>query len=226
MRASDVRVGLANPRVAAVLIAVCPLAVGYALADEPTLKAGRAELAPVAENADAVIRQYPLRHAEGIHILSVLQSLHPAHSARDAYARFAFDKRQNVILAIAAEEKHENIKRLVAMLDEPLDAPPGGGAEPGKAPAAEAPGAVIRQYAIQHVEGNYVVSILRSLYPVYNARVAYVRFAFDKKKNVILAIVAKEHEQTIAKIVAMLDKQLDAPLAGERRQKTDESRSS
>ena len=126
MSGSDVR------RAIAALIAVGSVLIGSVFAGELAPRVDSDEQAPVADDTGVVIRQYPLHHVEGNAVLAVLKSFYPAHAGPNAYARFAFDSRRKVILTIIGKEHHEKIAKIVAMLDKPLDAPPGGKPEPDR----------------------------------------------------------------------------------------------
>ena len=75
----------------------------------------------IAEDMLPVMREYPVKHVDGDHVVAILSSLYPTVVEPNAYARFAFDSRRNVVVVIISEHHHANVKKLTSLVDTPME---------------------------------------------------------------------------------------------------------
>lgn len=144
------------------------------------------------------IKGYPIKGADGTAAASILQSLFLVVDQRAAYARFAYDPRTRLLIAVASQRHHRQIADVLELLASP--------AAPVKQTAKESDvDQLIRVYPINHIGGEQLVSKLRSQFVVVNHEEAYVRFAFDQRRRSLIVIATGKLHAAIRETLAVLD---------------------
>jgi type II secretory pathway component GspD/PulD (secretin) len=144
-----------------------------------------------------LVKAYRLKHANGEAVVDVLRSLFLVVNHRVAYARFAYDPRTHLLLAIASDKHQKQIARVLEVLDVQATAPK----------EEERNVEELRVVRIRHIDGEKLISRLRSSFVVVNHEKAETRFGFDARTQSLL-IIAPEALQT--KIRGMIE-DLDRP---------------
>lgn len=145
-----------------------------------------------------VIKGYPIKGADGAAAASVLQSLFLVVDHRAAYARFAYDPRTRLLIAIALQRRHKQIADVLELLDSPA-------AHVKQAAKESGTDQLIRVYPIKHIGGQQLVSKLRSQFLVVSHEEAYVRFAFDERRRSLIVIATGKLHVAIREALAILD---------------------
>jgi len=150
------------------------------------------------DDSPQAVRGYPVKPTDGEAAVSVLRSLFLAVNHQAAYARFGHDARTGLLIAIASEQHHRQIAEVLGILAGP--APP-----TNKAPESADAGQSIRVYPIKHIDGEQLVSKLRSHFVVVNHEQAETRFGFDPRTNWLLVIARGDLHARIRATLAVLD---------------------
>jgi hypothetical protein len=137
--------------------------------------------AAVPDEQKQLVKGYRLKDADGAATVTVLRSLFLVVNHRVAYARFAYDARAHLLIAIASE-KHQ--KQIATVLDL-LDTQKGPGKERAVAVGADQQ---VHLIPIKHIDGEQLISILRSRFVVVNHKEAHVRFGFDQRTRSLILI--------------------------------------
>ena len=141
---------------------------------------------------------YPIKQSDGAVVVPVLRSLYLVVNHETAYARFAYDARSRLLIAIASEEHQKQIVRVLQLLR--IQTPPTKDA--GKEDAAQS----IRIYPIKHIAGEQLVAKLRAQFVVVNHQEAHVRFGFDRRTHSLIVIAAENLQARIRDTIAVLDR--------------------
>jgi len=155
--------------------------------------------APAVERGESEqrVKGYPIKHADGPAAVSVLRSLFLVVNHRIAYARFGYDARMHLLIAIASEKHHKQIAKVLELLETRTTAAKGA-----KEHDAEQP---IRVYPIKHIDREQLMTKLRSQYVVVNHQQAGVRFGFDGRTHSLIVIAAAQLHAGIRDMIAAFD---------------------
>ena len=63
---------------------------------------------------------------------------------------------------------------------------------------------LVSAYSVSQAKANQVAEILGSLFPVVNHRDAYFRFAFDKRKQLLIVIASEQHQKQAVEALSLL----------------------
>jgi hypothetical protein len=146
-----------------------------------------------------IFNAYRLKHAEGEAAASVLRSLFLVVNHRVAYARFAYDARSHLLIAIAPERQQKQIARVLELLDGQTT-PAREGAAQGRAEQQ------VRMVPVNHADGEELISKLRAQFVVVNHEQAPVRFGFDPGMQALIVIATEELFGKVRDRVAVLDR--------------------
>jgi hypothetical protein len=150
------------------------------------------------EEQEQIVKGYRIKHAEGEAAVAVLRSLFLVVNHRVAYARFAYDARTHLLIAIASEKHQKQIARVLELLDRQTTAAKQGAAEDGAEPE-------IRSVPIKHANGEELIAKLRAQFVVVNHEQAQVRFGFDERTNSLILIASEKLSLRIRDMIAVLD---------------------
>lgn len=145
-----------------------------------------------------LVKGHPVKPADGAAAVSVLRSLFLVVNHRAAYARFAYDPRTRLLIAVASERHHKQIADVLGLLDSPA-------AAAKEAPKELDADPLIRVYSIKHTDGEHTVSKLRSQFLVVNYEQAQVRFGFDERTRSLIVIATGKLHASISDTLAVLD---------------------
>jgi type II secretory pathway component GspD/PulD (secretin) len=150
------------------------------------------------DDSPQAVRGYPIKPADGEAAVAVLRSLFLVVNHQAAYARFGHDARTGLLIAIASEQHHRQIAEVLGTLAE--RSPP-----TDKAPEPAAAGQSLRVYPIKHIDGEQLVSKLRSQFVVVNHEQAETRFGFDPRTRSLLVIARNDWHARVRDTIAVLD---------------------
>jgi RNA polymerase sigma factor (sigma-70 family) len=158
--------------------------------------------APAAVTDDGhkqLVKGYRLKHADGAATVAVLRSLFLVVNHRVAYARFAYDARGHLLIAIASEKHQKQIATVLGLLDTQKG--------PGKERAVAAGAAQqVHLIPIQHIDGERLLSILRSRFVVVNHEQAHARFGFDPRTRSLVLITDGKLDRRLRGLIEDLDR--------------------
>jgi type II secretory pathway component GspD/PulD (secretin) len=123
------------------------------------------------------VKGYPIKHADGEAAAAVLRSLFLVVNHRVGYARFAFDARTRLLIAVASQKHQKQIARELELLDAQT--------RPAKEGAKE--------------------DDVRSQFVVVNHQQAEARFAFDERTHSLIVIAAGNLRAKIRDSIAVFD---------------------
>jgi hypothetical protein len=134
-------------------------------------------------DSDQRVTGYPIKDLDGEAALSVLRSLFLVVNHRVAYARFAYDARSRLLIAVASPKHQKQIARVLELLDAP--------ARPVKERTEEDHAErQVRVYPIKHLDGEQLIARLRTQFVVVNHQQAEARFGFDERTHSLIVIAA------------------------------------
>jgi hypothetical protein len=171
--------------------------IGWVLATLDTPDDAPAQLFERGETEQRV-KGCPIKHADGEAAADVLRSLFLVVNHRVAYARFAFDARTRLLIAVASQKHQKQIARVLELLN--------AQARPVKEGAKE--GNVEEQvhvFPIKHLDGELLIAKLRSQFVVVNQQQAEARFGFDERTHSVIVIVARSLRARIRDSIAAFD---------------------
>jgi hypothetical protein len=171
--------------------------IGWVLA---LLDRSNKEPAQAVERGDSEkrVKGYPIKHADGEAAAAVLRSLFLVVNHRVGYARFAFDARTGVLIAVASPKHHKQIARVL----EVLDAQTRPAKEAAKADDAEPQ---VQVFPIKYLDGEQLIAKLRSQFVVVNHQQAEARFGFDDRTHSLIVIAAGNLRAKIRDCIAVFD---------------------
>jgi type II secretory pathway component GspD/PulD (secretin) len=150
------------------------------------------------DDSPQAVRGYPVKPADGDAAVLVLRSLFLVVNHQVAYARFGYDVRTGLLIAVASEQHHRQIAEVLGILDRRT--PP-----TNKVPKPDDAGQSLRAYPIKHIDGEQLVSKLRSYFVVVNHEQAQARFGFDRRTCSLLVIARGDLHARVRDAVAVLD---------------------
>jgi hypothetical protein len=151
-----------------------------------------------ADYTKQVTKSYRLQHAIAARMVELLQSLFIVVNLEEPYVRLHADERMNSLTARASRQHQDQIARVLVLVDTPDKAP----AQPvGRDEQKQ----LVKGYRIKHMHGAATVELLRSLFLVVNYRVAYARFAYDPRGQMLITIAPEKYQRQIAQVLELLD---------------------
>lgn len=154
--------------------------------------------APTAERSEPqVTKVYSLKHAVEVDVVSLLRSLFIVVDQQNAYARFQFDERTDSLIVSASGPHHEQIARILTLVDT-RDEAAAVAVRRDDSPQA------VRGYPVKPADGEAAVAVLRSLFLVVNHQAAYARFGHDARTGLLVAIASEPHHRQIAEVLGTL----------------------
>jgi hypothetical protein len=153
-----------------------------------------------ASDSQQVAKVYSLKHAGAEQVAVLLRSLFVVVNEQDPYVRSYFDEKTNALMVGASEQHQRQVGRVLALLDRPDNAP-------AQAVNRGEPEQQVKGYPIKHADGEAAVAVLRSLFLVVNHRVAYARFAFDARTQLLVVVASRTHQKQIARVLELLEAQ-------------------
>ena len=150
------------------------------------------------DQQEPIVKGYRIKQAEGEAVAAVLRSLFLVVNHRVAYARFAYDARTHLLIAIASEKHQKQIARVLELLDRQATAAKEGAVEDG----AEQQ---IRIVPIKHINGEELIAKLRAQFVVVDHEKAQVRFGFEERTNSLFIIATEKVFMKIRDMIAVLD---------------------
>ena len=150
------------------------------------------------DESEQPVRGYPVECADGDAVASVLRSLFLVVNHQVAYARFGYDARTRSLLVVASEKHQRQIAKVLELLDTPATA----ARETPKEGDADQP---IRVHPVKHIDGEQLVSKLRSQFVVVNHAKAETRFGFDQRTHSLIVIATDKLHARIREAIAVLD---------------------
>jgi hypothetical protein len=155
--------------------------------------------AAVTDEQKQLVKGYRLKHADGAATAAVLRSLFLVVNHRVAYARFAYDARTHLLIAIASAKHQQQIATVLDL----LDTQKGPGKERAVAMGGDQQAHLI---PIKHIDGEQLISILRSRFVVVNHEQAPVRFGFDPRARSLILISDTRLDRRIRGLIEDLDR--------------------
>ncbi len=152
------------------------------------------------DESEQVVRGYSIKHVDGNAAVSVLRSLFLVVNHRVAYARFGYDPRTGLLIAVASEKHQRQIAKVLELLDAQTTA--------AKETPQKKEGDTeqsIRVYPVKHIDGEQLVSKLRSQFVVVNHQTAQARFGFDERTHSLMVIATEKLQARIRDTFAILD---------------------
>jgi hypothetical protein len=144
------------------------------------------------------VKGYPIKHGDGEAAAAVLRSLFLVVNHRVGYARFAFDARTRVLIAVASQKHQIQIARVLEL----LDAQTRPAKEAAKEDDAEPQ---VQVYPIKYLDGEQLIAKLRSQFVVVNHQQAEARFGFDDRTHSLIVITAGNLRAKIRDFIAVFD---------------------
>jgi hypothetical protein len=148
---------------------------------------------------EQLVKGYQVKHADGEAAVAVLRSLFLVVNHRIAYARFGYDARTRLLIAVASE-KHQKQIAVVLDLLETQTIPATEGSRDGN---VEQP---VRVYPIKHIDGEQLLAKLRSQFVVVNHQQAEARFGFDQRTHVLIVIATRKLHTRIRELIVGFDR--------------------
>jgi type II secretory pathway component GspD/PulD (secretin) len=153
------------------------------------------------EEQKQLVKGYRLKHTGGEAAVDLLRSLFLVVNHRVAYARFAYDPRTHLVIAIASNQHQTQIAEVLDWL-ETQATPTKGGSKEGTADQ-------VRVVPIRHIDGDRLISRLRSRFVIVNHEQASVRFGFDPRTHALVIIAPEKLQRALREIIADLDQRTE-----------------
>jgi hypothetical protein len=130
------------------------------------------------------VKGYPIKHADGEAAAALLRSLFLVVNHRVAYARFGFDPRTRLLVAVASQKHQQQIARVLEVLDAQTCPAKEGAIDEQAEPQ-------VQVYPLnKQLDGGQLIAKLRSQFVVVNHQQAEARFGFDERTHSLFVIAA------------------------------------